>query len=98
MQSAETSDHFEPRPHVQVVGISQNDLGLQFSQFSRTHGFDASLGADRHKCRSIDRAVRGIQSAKAGFGSRISFEQFKHVNYGDEQVALSNFARNRFSQ
>ena len=59
VQPAKVSEHIEPRPHIQVVSVSQNDLCIEFVQFTGAHRLYASLRPHRQKCRCLDDAVSG---------------------------------------
>src|ERR1043166_2308453 len=61
MQSAEMFDHVEPWPNKQVVGVSKNDLRIQFAQLAPADCFDRALRADRHERRGVDHAMRGCE-------------------------------------
>ena len=78
VEAASSSDDFHARTDVQMIGVAEDDLGAHFAQFARIDGFDAALGADRHEDRGVDRAVRSGQTAEAGAGGGIGFEEFEH--------------------
>ncbi len=59
VQPAKVSDHIESWPHVQVVGVSQNDLRIELVQFTGAHRLYTSLRPDRQECRCLDDAVSG---------------------------------------
>src|SRR5436309_737414 len=51
-------DHIQSRPNKQVIGISKNDLRLEFMQLSRRDSFHRPLRPHRHKRRRLDYAVQ----------------------------------------
>src|ERR1700720_4191134 len=65
VQPAEMFDYINSRPNKQVIGVSENNLRLQFAQLERTHRFHASLGTDRNERGSVDYAMRRHQPAAA---------------------------------
>ena len=57
VKSAEMPNHLHPGPNEKMVGVSENDLRLQFAQLARTDGLDTPLGPDRHEGRRFNHAV-----------------------------------------
>src|ERR1700719_7875 len=81
-------DYVDPRPNEQVVGISENNLRVEFAQLARTHRFHAALRSDRHKRRRFDGAVRSEQPAVARLCLSIlrqNLERFLHRLKGSAQ-------------
>ena len=67
MQAAHLLQHFRSRTQVEVVGVAQDDVGLQNLQhILRVEPLDAAHRADRHKNRGLDRTVRGGDGGGAG--------------------------------
>ncbi len=58
VQAAKMLDHIEAGPNEQVVCVSENDLRIQFAQFSRADAFHGTLRTHRHERRRIDHAMR----------------------------------------
>ena len=57
---------FVPRPQKQVIGIAQDDLGIEIvQQIARQDAFDGPLGADGHENRRLDIAVGRVEDACA---------------------------------
>ena len=79
MQSAEFSNHVEPRPNEQMIRVPENDLRLQLNQLARADRFHAPLRPHRHKRRRLDHAVRGGEPPASGLRSVVPGEQLKHV-------------------
>ena len=71
VQSAELADGLVPGPQIQMIGVAQDDLGVQVvQQIARQDAFDGRLRADGHEHRSLDVAMRGVQNAGARAGYR----------------------------
>jgi hypothetical protein len=75
MQAAMFGDHFGSWSQPQVKGIAQHDLRANLREFVRHHGFDRSVGANRHKHGSLDNAV--IQRYPPASRQAIGSEKFK---------------------
>src|SRR5215472_6855862 len=58
MQAAEMLDHVDARSDKQMISIPENDLSIEFTQFSRSHSFHRSLPPDGHERRRIDCAMQ----------------------------------------
>jgi len=71
VESTEFTDGFLPGTQPEVVGIAENDLGIEKAQFIGMQGLDRTLGAHRHEDRGFDCAVRGGESTAAGSGGGI---------------------------
>ena len=57
------------RPQVKVVGIRENDFGVEiFFELPGHQAFDRRLGADGHEYGGFDDAVGGMEQAGAGTG------------------------------
>ena len=83
VQPAQLAHQLVPRPKVQVIGISQNDLRAQVFQDVLRDRFDSSGRADRHECRRFHAAVRGVNAAQAGrTGLGLNGEGKDHTDYG----------------
>jgi hypothetical protein len=59
----------------QVEGVAEHDLRAQSRELLRVHALHGAIGAHRHEGRSIDRAVRQMQSSAAR--GAVSMQQFK---------------------
>jgi hypothetical protein len=68
VQAAGGADDLEARAQVQVVGVAEDDPGVEGRRLELAggHGLDRALGADRHEHRQRDRAARGVQPAGPG--------------------------------
>ena len=66
MQSPHPVDQLVPGAQIEVVGVAEDDLCLCFDEIVLVEGLDSGLGADRHKGRRFDLAVRGVQHAGSG--------------------------------
>ncbi len=72
VQSAEFPDYFVARAEEQVIGVRQDDFGVQLAgQIALHDAFDGGLGADGHEDRGFDDAVGGVDasSARASVGA-----------------------------
>ena len=58
VQAAKMFDDVESRPNEQVVGVSQNNLRIQFAEFARTNRFYRTLCADRHERWCFEDSMR----------------------------------------
>ena len=65
MQPAKVPNDLHPRPNEKVVGVAENDLGLEFAQFAGAHAFHTPLSPDWHEGRRLDHAMRGRQATAA---------------------------------
>ena len=65
MQTPKAGDELFARPDMEVVGIPQNDLRAQATQFVRTHRLHSGLGPDRHEDRCLDRAPARMDSRRS---------------------------------
>src|SRR6266511_6252562 len=62
-----------------MVGISEDDLRIEFEQLARTDRFHAALRSHRHERRRIDRSMRRRQPATARARLSILPEKLKHA-------------------
>eukprot|EP00456_Euglypha_rotunda_P050579 TRINITY_DN40712_c0_g1_i1.p1 TRINITY_DN40712_c0_g1~~TRINITY_DN40712_c0_g1_i1.p1 ORF type:complete len:123 (-),score=17.50 TRINITY_DN40712_c0_g1_i1:313-681(-) len=78
VQAAEIANQFMAWAQVEVVGIRQNDFGVQILfQLRRGQAFDGSLGADGHENGGFDDSVRGMNPSGTGAGDGAFGLQFK---------------------
>ena len=61
-----------------MIGIAQNDLGLQGLQVGTIQGFYRGASTNRHEDRRFHRAMHRLQASATGGGNGIGLEQFKH--------------------
>src|SRR5439155_135215 len=78
VQAAKMFDHIQSRPNKQVIGISKNDLRLEFMQLSRRDGFHRPLRPHRHKRRRLDYAVQCSYSPTSRFRLSILRKKLEH--------------------
>jgi hypothetical protein len=46
--------------HSQMIGVREDQFESKALNILAAEGFDRSLGADRHECRRLDRAVGSV--------------------------------------
>jgi len=92
VESTEFTDGFLPGTEPEVVGITQNDFGVEKAQFIGMQGLDRTLGAHRHEDRGFDGAMRGGESTAAGLGGSIGSEKLEHWS-GEKCLQLSRSRR-----
>ena len=74
MQSACRLDDFESRAQVEMVGVSQDDLGLYLlAQFFEMYTLYAAHSSHRHEDRSLDLSVVGGDDAGASIACLICY-------------------------
>lgn len=78
MESSEFFDDFGAGAEPEVVGVSEDDLGVDHVEVIGVEGFDRALGADGHKDWGFDNTVRGSETTAAGLGVGIGGEEFEH--------------------
>ena len=67
VQAAGLFYDFHAGAQIQVVGVAEYNLGIDFvAQFVRMHAFDSAYGAYRHEDRRFNRAMVGFDKAGAG--------------------------------
>ena len=66
MDPAQIVDDVLAGPEVEVVRVSENDLGAERSHLVGVERLDSCLRADRHERRSADRSVRRFENPSAG--------------------------------
>src|SRR6185295_12148138 len=66
VQAAQLVNGEMPGPQIEVIGIPQNDAGSCLFKAALRESFDASLCADRHEYRRIERTVRSGNAARSG--------------------------------
>ena len=74
MQAPEAGDEFFPRTHMEVVGVSQNDLCAEAAKLVRAHGFHRGLRAHGHEYRRLHGAAPCVHSRSPG-GTLDRFER-----------------------
>ena len=78
VQAAELADQFVAGAEEQVVGVAEDDAGVEvFPEVALGEAFDGGLGADGHEDGRRDVAVFGVQNAGAGAGFRAFGEEFE---------------------
>src|SRR5881397_942354 len=78
VQAAKMFDHIQSRPNKKMIGISKNDLRLEFMQLSRRDGFHRPLRPHRHKRRRLDYAVQCSYSPTSRFRLSILRKKLEH--------------------
>ncbi|SRR5579871_3269922 len=71
VQSAKAANQFMPRTQIEMVGISQNNLGVKIFKDILRDSFNRSLRSNGHKDRRFYRAVcrrDGCKTRRASFG------------------------------
>ena len=70
VQASGTLDDVHTGTQVQVIGVAQDDLGLDvLAQFGHMDSLDGSHGAYWHEDRGLDLAVVGRDESSAGIGA-----------------------------
>lgn len=64
-----------------MVGVAENDLGLDVVQVLRCHGFDRAVGADGHEYGGFDAAVVEFDGGAAGVAVFFVQGEFKHDGF-----------------
>lgn len=78
VEAAELADEFMAGAEVEVVGIRENDFGVEFrGEVIGGEPFHRRLRAHRHKDGGFDGAVGGMQHSGPGAGFRASGLEFK---------------------
>ena len=67
MQTAHITDEFIAGPQIEVVGIAQDERGLNVFEMLGREGFDRGLGTDRRKYRGRNITMRGMQNTCTRF-------------------------------
>jgi hypothetical protein len=88
MQSSCSFNDLHSWPEIQVVRVSQDDLGTQFDQLALLNGFHTPLCSNRHEHRRLDRPMRGFQNAGTRFSvgceeSKVQSNANPGINDGD---------------
>ena len=69
MQPAELPDQLVPGAKEQVVGIGEDDGGMEiFAEIALAQAFDGGLSSDRHENRGRNVAVFRVKDTGAGAG------------------------------
>jgi hypothetical protein len=79
VESSKVLDHPHARPHEEVVGVSEDNLGPQLLQFSGTYRLDGALSSDRHENGCLNDSMRSRETAATGPAGGIAMEEFKHA-------------------
>jgi hypothetical protein len=71
MQAAKALNALVSGPKKQMVGVSQDDFGVQtVFEIALHQAFHSGLRADRHEYGSFNHAVRGVQQARTRASDR----------------------------
>src|SRR5664279_3481740 len=66
MKSADLVDDFMAGAQIEMISITQDNLGADLAQFVGGHGFYRPLGAYRHECRGLYGSTRGNEPPCTG--------------------------------
>lgn len=78
VEAAEFSDQFVAGAEVQVIGVAEDDGGLEFVvEVALGEAFNGALGADGHEDGGGDVAVGGVEDTGPGFGFRTLCKEFE---------------------
>ena len=79
MEAAKVIQHLGAGSNKKVVGVAQNDPGIQcgIDQFGRVGRFHRAPRAHWHETRRFHRGMRQLQPTSAGFGFGIGLEKGK---------------------
>ena len=66
MQATRGADDVHPGTDMEMIGVAEDDLSTQFSEFAGVDGFDAALCANGHENWSVHHAVRSRKAAAPG--------------------------------
>src|SRR5947208_13780632 len=69
VEAAELANGLVPGTQIQVVGVPQDDFGVEIvEQIARQQAFDSSLRANGYEHRGLDVAMAGVQDSCSGSG------------------------------
>ena len=71
VQTAQLLHQMMTRAQIKVIGVGQDDLGIDRQQVFRSHGLDRGICSHRHENRSFDLAVGCFQRTGAGSAGTI---------------------------
>ena len=66
MEATEAGDELFSGADVEVVGVAEDDLRTEGSEFLRCHGLDGCLRADRHEDWGLHRSAPGVDGGGTG--------------------------------
>jgi hypothetical protein len=66
VEATQPCDTLGSRTQVEVIRVSEDDLGTRGAKIARRQRLDGGLRADRHERRRVDDAMSGLESARAG--------------------------------
>jgi hypothetical protein len=66
VQTSEPSYELISRSKVQVIGVTQDDLGARLLQVLEQRSFDRALRPNRHEGGGVNDAMRRVKLAEAG--------------------------------
>lgn len=78
VKSAEIADDIGAGTQPKVVGIAEDDLGVDGDEVLGMEGFDGALGADGHENGRFNDPVRSGEAAASGFALGVGVEKFEH--------------------
>src|SRR5262249_49791196 len=78
MEPAKMLNDLESWPNEKVIGIAENDLRIELSQFAGTDRLHRPLCSDRHEGWRLDYPVPGCEPAASSFCYRIGGEKLEH--------------------
>ena len=78
MKSTHFLDDVLTRTQPQVVGIAENDFGIEKAQFLGMKGLDRALGSDGHEYGGLDRAMSSGETTASGLGGGVGGEKLEH--------------------
>ena len=79
VKPALTMNGLGTRAQVQVIGVGQDDCGLEFLQKLMRHGLDRTGGADRHENRGLNLSMCGCEDPLTSMGLLVSSLDLKEL-------------------
>ena len=89
MQATEALDALVAGAQVQVVGVAEDDGGVEAEQVLLAQRFDRGLGTHRHEHGGLDGAVWRVQHAGAGTGFPVFGGEFEAEGVAVAQSSTS---------
>src|SRR5712692_2025806 len=77
MQPAKAADEAVARAEREMIGVAQDDTRPTGYQVAGAQRLDGGLGANRHKHRGVEGAVRSVELSKACLAVCIGVQEFE---------------------